>query len=126
MQMVFVKDLDSVVEWVLGKFTGNTKLGGVVDMLKGRAAILNGKGTDRNLMKFNENKCHILHLGWKTSLQLYGLGTAQLESSFLGKDMGVLVGNKLNMNEQCVLAAKKSKYLLHSISKSAASKTQEV
>lgn len=40
MQMVFVKDLDSVVEWVLGKFMGNTKLGGVVDMLKGRGAIL--------------------------------------------------------------------------------------
>lgn len=93
MQTVFVKDLDSVIECILSKLMGNTKLGGVVGVLKGKVAIqgtsMYKKRAERNLIKFNETKCQVLQLEWKSSLQQYGL-----ESRSLGKYLGVLEDNK--------------------------------
>lgn len=118
--MVFVKDLNSVMACILGKLIGNIKLGEVADMLKDKAAIqrdLNEwQEIWQNLMKFNKKKCQVLTWDGKPPLQQYGLGTDQLESSFLKKDLWVIV-DKLNMSQQCALAAEKSKNLLCSINK---------
>lgn len=125
MQTVFVKDLDSVIECILSKLMGNTKLGGVVGVLKGKVAIqgtsMYKKRAERNLIKFNETKCQVLQLEWKSSLQQYGL-----ESRSLGKYLGVLEDNKWYMSQQCALAAKKPKNLKLSINKCAARKSQEM
>lgn len=51
------------------KLADDTKLGGPVDKLEGRASIqrdldrLEKKWTDRNFIKLNKNKCKILPLG---------------------------------------------------------------
>jgi len=48
-------------------------------------------------MKFNKNKCWILHLGWSNGRNKYKLG-AELESSPSEKDLGVLVAGKFNLS----------------------------
>ncbi|KAF4791660.1 hypothetical protein TURU_128419 [Turdus rufiventris] len=54
------------------------------------------------------------------------LGTDLLKSSSIEKDLGVLVGSKLSMSQQCDLMAKKAYGTLDCIRKSIARKLREV
>ena len=59
---IFIKHLDDRRESAFIRFAGNTKLGGVADVSEGCAAIHDSrnrleKWANRNLMKFNEEKC---------------------------------------------------------------------
>ena len=74
----------------------NTKLGGAVNMLDGRAACqrdLNRleKWTDRNFGEYNKSKCRFLHLGWNDPLQPRQAGANCLGSSSAEKDLKVQV-----------------------------------
>ncbi|GAB0182239.1 mitochondrial enolase superfamily member 1 [Grus japonensis] len=57
-------------------------------------------------MKFIKGKCKPLCLGKNYPRHQYKLGTHQLEGSFAEGDLRVLVDIKLNMRQQCALAAK--------------------
>jgi len=73
---LFVQDLDGRTECTLSKTAGGTKLEVEISMLKGMAAIQRDldklkKWADRNLLKFNESKCKILHQDWNNPMQQY-------------------------------------------------------
>lgn len=61
---------------------------------------------DQDLLKMHKDPCKVLHLQQENSLQLYRLGTIWLESSFAEQDLEVLADSKLNISQQCALAAK--------------------
>jgi len=58
-------------------------------------------------MNLNKGKCKILPLRRNNPRHQYILGTDWLESSSEEKDLGVLVDSKLNINQQCTVAARK-------------------
>jgi len=95
---IFITNIDSGIECTLSKFTDDTKRSGVVDTIEGRDTIhrdlhMLQKWAHKNLMRFSKAKCKVL---------------AFIESSLAEKDLGVMMNKKLNVSQQCVLAAWKA------------------
>lgn len=114
--------LDDENESTCTKFADDAKLGSEVDTSE-RRAILQGHlnrledWASKNCMKLNKTKCKKLHLVWNNQKPQYRLGSVCMGNSLADRDLGFLVDNKLNLNQQCVSAATKVKWTLGYISR---------
>ena len=77
-------------------------------------------------MKFNKAKCKVLHLGQCTPKHRYRLGGGWLESNPQEKDLAMSEDERLNMSQQCVLAAQKANCTLGCIKRSVTRRFREV
>ncbi|GAB0209540.1 mitochondrial enolase superfamily member 1 [Grus japonensis] len=124
---VFISDLHDGIKCTLMKFVDDTKLSGEADTLEGRATLKEDldrleEWANKNLMKFSKD----LHLGKHNPGVQHRLGSTQLGSSSVERDLGILVDNKLNTSEQCAAAAKKANRMLGCINKGITSRDKEV
>ncbi|GAB0184902.1 cAMP-dependent protein kinase inhibitor alpha [Grus japonensis] len=92
--------MDGGIKHTLMKFVDDTKLSGEADTSERRATLQEDldrleEWANKNLMKFNKDKCKVLHLG----KHYPGVQHSWLESSSVERDLGVPVDNKLNMSE---------------------------
>ena len=128
---VFVSDVGDGIKCTLMKFADDTKLSGEVDTSEGRATLQEDldrleEWANKNLTKFNKNKCKVLHLGKHNPGVQHRLGSTQLGSSSVERDLGVLMDNKHNMSEHCAAGAKKANRMLGCINKGITSRDKEV
>jgi len=112
---IFVGDMDSGIECTLSKFDDNTKLSVEVDVLEGSDTIQRDldrleRSACENLLEFIKAKCKVLHMGRRNPKHKYRLGGEWIESNPTKKDLRVLVDEKLNMTQQCALAAQRQQY----------------
>ncbi|KAJ7422267.1 rna-directed dna polymerase from mobile element jockey-like [Pitangus sulphuratus] len=110
----------------LSKFADDTKLSGMVDTFEGWDNIQRDmekleKWVYGSLMRFKKTKFKVLHLSQATSDISTG---EQIESSPTKKDL--LVDERLDMRQQCALAAQKASCVLGCIKRSTASRSREV
>ncbi|KAJ7428613.1 rna-directed dna polymerase from mobile element jockey-like [Pitangus sulphuratus] len=92
-----VSDTDSGIEGILSKFTDTPSC--VVQLTRWREV------GNTNL---NKAKCKVLHPGPSNPRHTYRLGGEVTESSPAEKDLGVMTDEKLNMSQECALAAQKA------------------
>ena len=115
--LIFVDDMDSAIVSKCLKFADDTKIFKQVGSEADRMDIQNdieklGKWGEDWAMSFNIDKCKILHLGNKNPCVKYKLYGKEISVVEKEKDLGVLVDNKLNFDEQCATAAKKGNQIL--------------
>uniref|UniRef100_A0A8C3HAP4 Reverse transcriptase domain-containing protein n=1 Tax=Chrysemys picta bellii TaxID=8478 RepID=A0A8C3HAP4_CHRPI len=114
---LFITDLGTECRSVLIKFADDTKLGGIANSEKDQD-ILQGDLDDlvnwsnSNRMKFNSEKCKVMHLGMTNKNFSYKLGTHRLEVTEEEKDLGVLVDRRMIMSQQCDVVVKKANAVL--------------
>jgi len=77
-------------------------------------------------MRFNMDKCQVLHLDHSNPMQCYRSREEWLESGMVKRDLGVLVNSWLNMSQQSAQVAKKAKGIMACIRKSVASRSREM
>ena len=57
-------------------------------------------------MRFNVDKCSVIHLGRKNEQFNYKLGDHDLQKSVKERDLGVIVDSSMKWSEQCNVAIK--------------------
>lgn len=102
---IFIKYLDTEVEWIISKFADDTKLGGTVGSLEEWETLQ--KDLERleyqrliNGMNYNKGKCQVLYLWWSNSGCRYRLRDKWLKNSSTERDLWELVNSRLNMIQQ--------------------------
>ncbi|CAM4663342.1 unnamed protein product [Lepidochelys olivacea] len=128
---LFITDLGTESGSVLIKFADDTKLGGIANLEKDRDIIQEDlddlvNWSNSNRMKFNSEKCKVMHLGINNKNFSYKLGTHQLEVTEEEKDLGVLVDHRMTMSRQCDMAVKKANGVLGCIRRGISSRDKEV
>ncbi|CAM5109435.1 unnamed protein product [Eretmochelys imbricata] len=128
---LFITDLGTKSETVLIKFVDDTKLGGIANLERDRDIIQEDlddlvNWSNSNRMKFNSEKCKVMHLGINNKNFSYKLGTHQLEVTEEEKDLGVLVDHRMTMSRQCDMAMKKANAVLGCIRRGISSRDKEV
>jgi len=125
---IFISDIDSGIKRTLSKFADDTKQSGAADTPEGQDVVQRDldkheKWPCVNLMRFNEVNARSYTWVRATPDRLRD---ERIESSPVKKDLGVLVDKKLDMRQQCVLAAQKANCILGCTKSSVASRSTEV
>lgn len=79
-----------------------------------------------NLMKFKDAKCKILHVCQGNLKQKYRLEREWTKNSTEERDLGLLVGKKLDTIQQCELSAKRANHILECTKRSMACRLRKV
>ncbi|CAM5165119.1 unnamed protein product [Natator depressus] len=112
---LFINDLEKGVNREVAKFADDTNLLKIVktkadcEELQKDLTKLSDWATKWQ-MKFNVDKCKVMHIGKNNLHYTYNMMGANLATTNQEKDLGVIVDSSLKTSTQCAAAVKKSKW----------------
>ena len=129
--LIYINDLDLGVSSKISKFADDTKLGGKA-LTNGDCEIIQKDldnlsiWSDKWLLKFNKDKCKVMHVGYnnlKHNYKLQGQNLIRVEEE---KDLGIIIKSDLKNGSQCIVASRKANTVLGFIARNFECKTPEV
>ena len=129
--LIYINDLDQGIMSKLGKFADDSTLcksvscQTAVDMLRNDLVLLE-KWSDMWQMKFNLEKCSVIHLGRNNGENQNCLGNVKLKCSAKERDLGVVVDKTMKFSEQVNSAVGKANATLGMIKRSITCKSKNI
>ena len=127
--VIFINDLPEVVESLCQMYADDTKVFSKSDNEELKNKIQKDLDNltmwaDKWQLRFNADKCHVLHLGYRNQHHQYHMRkhdsdeSVELAISYVEKDLGVLVDNDLKFTQHIESQVKKANRLLGLIRRS--------
>lgn len=128
---IYINDLEEGTKCNISKFADDTKMGGKVGDEEDRKSLQKdidklGEWATTWQMKFNTNKCEVIHFGKKNDRASYFLNEEELRCNATQRDLGVLVHESLKVSMQVQQAIRKANGVLAFIARGIEYKNTEV
>uniref|UniRef100_A0A8C5MT82 Reverse transcriptase domain-containing protein n=1 Tax=Leptobrachium leishanense TaxID=445787 RepID=A0A8C5MT82_9ANUR len=128
---LFINDLEIGIESHVSVFADDTKLGKVIQCEQDVTSLQRdldrlGDWALKWQMKFNLDKCKVMHFGVKNTQVIYTLNGTELGKSKQEKDLGIIIDFKLSNNVQCQTAAAKASKVLACIKRGVHSRDENI
>ena len=129
--LIFINDLDNGIVSKICKFADDTKCGGAVgndeevSVLRSDLAKLT-EWADTWQMKFNVDKCVVMHFGSQNNKNDYEMDEHKLKKSASERDLGVIICNTGKPSQQCITAARKANSTLGMIKRNIKSRDKDI
>ena len=129
--LIYINDLDCDLVSKISKFADDTKVGGKAYTREDCETIqrdLNklSDWSDKWLLKFNHDKCKVMHIGNDNLRYNYQMQSTPLTKTKREQDLGVIISSDLKSSAHCAAACKKANRMLGFISRSFKYKTPKV
>ena len=128
---IYINDIDRGIAMKISKFADDTKIGGKAPTIGDCRVIQRdldnlSSWSDKWLLKFNKDKCKVMHVGFNNIKHDYKLQGENLIKVEEEKDLGVIVKNDLKSGVQCLAASRKANTILGFIARNFQCKNPEV
>uniref|UniRef100_A0A803K5E7 Reverse transcriptase domain-containing protein n=1 Tax=Xenopus tropicalis TaxID=8364 RepID=A0A803K5E7_XENTR len=128
---LFINDLEVGIDSTVSIFADDTKLCKTISSMQDAAALQSDLTKLDNWaanwkMRFNVDKCKVMHFGRNNINANYLLNGSVLGVSLMEKDLGVFVDNKLSNARQCHSVATKANKVLSCINKGIDSRDENI
>ena len=115
--LMFIDDLDEGLTSRILKFADDSRIFRVVNSPEDRNALQEdlrrlSDWSEVWQMKFNVDKCKVMHLGPRNMLWNYSMGGRHLKEVREERDLGVIITNDLKVEAQCSAACVKANRML--------------
>ena len=129
--LIYVNDIDEGLLNKIWKFADDTKVLGKASTVKDRDSLMAYldklySWTEKWLMKFNVDKCKVMHFGRKNIKGKYSLGGKELIVVREERDLGIIVTEDFKVSKQCSVAAKKGYQILGMVARTFISRKMAV
>ncbi|CAM5079620.1 unnamed protein product [Natator depressus] len=128
---IFINDLEKGVNSEVATFADDTKLLKIVksqvdcqELQKDLTKL--GDWATKWQMKFNVDKCKVMHIGKRNPNCTYTMMGSKLAVTTQERDLGVIVDSSLKSSTQCAAAVKKVNKMLGIIKKGIDNKTENI
>jgi hypothetical protein len=129
--IIFINGIDECILSDILKFADDTKIFGKagtresVNKLRADLKVL-WDWSEKWQMKFNTDKCKVMHIGANNLQEEYFMDGKQLEKISEEKDLGVIVSSNFKVSNQCIKAAKKGNQILGLIRRTITCRSKEI